>query len=86
MNEIVEQMIDGSKDIADGVIGLLKELDETVYSPEIFGLGLGLLAMGTVGLTSRHPEMAMFLAAETGDVAQEFLGNLTNAADIDVQG
>lgn len=67
------------------ILDLLNLSDDILSSKESFAIGVGSLAAALVGYNMRHPEIAMYFAAEAGDVAQELMsevGGLTSAVEV----
>jgi len=82
----MDQGMETVKSTLTDIIGDARDIvDGTIYSPEAAAIGAGLIAAASIGYILRHPEMALFLAAETGDVAQELMseiGGLTSAVEV----
>ena len=78
--------IDALKNEIMATISDVKDLaDDTLFGPEAVGIGAGLIAAGLTGYSLHHPEIAMYLAAEAGDIAQEIaseIGGLTSAVEV----
>jgi len=64
---------------------MMDTLDENIYTPEGFAIGVGLQMAGAVGYAMSHPEIPMYLAGEGGDVMQELMseiGGISTVAEV----